>query len=188
MKYQPEWINGKTVGQSLRDAEGRYGAVSSYLGDMRGFTALDLGAHSGYFSFRMAEEFNAEVVAVDDAQELADTFRHAPADSSRTGRVTGVFQRVDARTLKTMRDFDVVLCLSVLHHVTWWRSMLDILLPKAKILFVETAVAGEELPGAIAHSPEIPRAVEIRGGRKIYESPGFDGRFMRPLYVIDRRS
>lgn len=185
MKYQPEWIDGKTVGNSRRDAEGRYNAIATYLGGMRSFTALDLGAHSGYFSFRMAEEFGAEVVAVDDAEELRETFRKTsgPAD----GRVVGVFERMDAGTLETMREFDVILCLSVLHHVTWWRSLLDMMVRKSGILFVETAVAGEKLPGAIAHSPEISRAVEIRGGKKIHETPGFDNRFMRPLYVIDQR-
>lgn len=188
MRYQPEWIDGRTVGNSRRDAEGRYNAIASYLNGMEHFTALDLGAYSGYFSFRLAEEFGAEVTAVDDALELAQAFEKArEMGIPHRGVVYEVNRRMDPVDLMGLHRFDVVLCLSVLHHVTWWRSMLEILMNKTDILFVETAVAGEDLPGAIAHSPEIQKMVELNGGKKIHETPGFDPRFMRPLYVIDQR-
>jgi 2-polyprenyl-3-methyl-5-hydroxy-6-metoxy-1,4-benzoquinol methylase len=176
VRYQPEWVGGKTVGSSRRDAAGRYAAIAAELQGMYGFSVLDLGAYAGYFSLRLADEFGARVVAVDDSAELAETMSRSPHPG-----VTGVFEKVDAQGLSRL---DVVLCLSVLHHVPWWRSMIDMLIKQSKILFVETADPRETLPAAIAHSPEIPRIVEIKGGRKIHESPGFDAAFLRPTYVI----
>jgi 2-polyprenyl-3-methyl-5-hydroxy-6-metoxy-1,4-benzoquinol methylase len=179
MRYQPEWVDGKTVGASLRDAEGRYEAIAGYLRPRRGFTVLDLGACAGYFSLRLAGEFGAVVTAVDDAPELVEGIRGHPG-------VTGVFQKVDAQGLARLGHFDVALCLSVLHHVPWWRSMIDMLIRQSGVLFVETADPAEDLPGAIAHEQDIPAIVEQRGGVRIHASPGFDKRFLRPTYVIER--
>lgn len=179
MRYQPEWVGGKTVGSSRRDAAGRYAAIAAELQGMYGFSVLDLGAYAGYFSLRLADEFGASVTAVDDSPELAGTLTRSPHP-----RVQGVFTKVDAQALAALGTFDVVLCLSVLHHVTWWRSMIDMLIEQSEILFVETPDPAETLPAAIAHSPEIPRVLEIKGGRKIHESPGFDAAFLRPTYVI----
>lgn len=181
MRYQPEWIDGKTVGTSRRDAEGRYAAIARELDGMYGFTVLDLGAHAGYFSLRLAEEFGANVTAVDDAAELAATLDKVPHP-----QVTGFFQKVDPRGLEHLGQFDVALCLSVLHHVTWWRSMIHMLIKQSRKLIIESAHPDEVLPGAIAHSQEIIPMIELHNGRKIHESPGFDDRFLRPMFVIDR--
>lgn len=180
MRYQPEWVEGKTVGDSRRDAQGRYTAITKELAGRRSFTVMDLGAHAGYFSLRLADEFDATVTAVDDASELTATL-----EKNKHPKVTGVFQRVDPKGLAALGTFDVILCLSVLHHVPWWRSMLDMLTRQAAKVFVETAHPDEDLPGAIAHSKEIIPTVELMGGRTIHYSPGYDSRFLRPLYVVE---
>lgn len=181
MRYQPVWDNGKTVGASRRDAEGRYNAIAGYLEGLDRFRALDLGAHSGYFSMRLAEEFSAQVTAVDDAAELRE------AASRGIPGLTCVHERVSPESLRALGPFDVTLCLSVLHHVTWWRSMVKMLHGQSEILFVEIPDPREDLPGAVAHSSEIGTVVNMLGGQKIFECPGYDARYVRPLYVVDSR-
>lgn len=176
MSYQPQWRDGRTVGASRRDAEGRYRAIAERLSGRSGFTALDLGAHQGYFSHRLADEFGADVTAADDCPALQ------PHDG-----VTVIRKRLSAAEIMKLGHFDVSLCLSVLHHVPRWRDTVDALLAVSDALFVETAVPEESLPTAVAHSASaaITSYVESLGGRILTYTPGYDPEFSRPLWVIE---
>ncbi|WP_306365456.1 bifunctional 2-polyprenyl-6-hydroxyphenol methylase/3-demethylubiquinol 3-O-methyltransferase UbiG [Nocardia sp. CC227C] len=182
-RYQPEWVNGREVGTGRRDAAGRYKAIADYLGDdMRGFHVLDLGAYNGYFSRRLAEDFGAHCVAADDYVGLTD----APG-------VKAVRKRLSMPELTSLGSFDVVLCLSVLHHLPDWRAYLDALVSMAPLVFIETAHPDEVLPKAKAHgqSREIEAAVDALAGAHgtmLAFTPGHDARHARPLWVIDRRT
>lgn len=181
-RYQPEWVNGREVGTGRRDAAGRYKAIADYLGDdMRGFHVLDLGAYNGYFSRRLTEDFGAHCVAVDDFPGLTGV----PG-------VKTIHRRLSTNELAGLGSFDVVLCLSVLHHLPDWRAYLDTMVSMAPLVFVETAAPLEVLPKARAHaeSAEIEAAVEALTQNKstLAATPGHDARWLRPLWVIDRRT
>lgn len=180
--YQPEWKNGREVGIGRRDAAGRYKAIADYLGDMRGFHALDLGAFNGYFCARLAEQFGAHCVAVDDFAGLTES----PG-------VKAIRRRLTMAELVDLGPFDVVLCLSFLHHAPDWRAYLDALTTMAPLVFIETAHPAEHLPKAEAHgeSRQIEAAVEAlaaaKGGTLLTWTAGYDAAHARPLWVIDRR-
>jgi 2-polyprenyl-3-methyl-5-hydroxy-6-metoxy-1,4-benzoquinol methylase len=179
-QYQPRWLNGQEVGTGLRKAAPRYEAIAKELGEARDFTVLDLGAYNGYFSLRLAEDFNATCTAVDDYKGLPAALAEA-ADE----RVSGVYHRLTQEEFYALPAFDVILCLSVLHHIPWWEELLAGLRDKSKLLFVETASASEVLPKAIAHCPEIPEAVgALDGARVIAKSHGYKSKKIRPLYAI----
>lgn len=179
-QYQPRWVNGQEVGTGIRKAAPRYEAIAAELGEARGFTVLDLGAYNGYFSLRLAEEFDATCTAVDDYRGLPGALAEAGDD-----RVTGVFHRLTQEEFSALPEYDVILCLSVLHHVPWWEELLAGLRDKARLLFVEVASANEVLPKAVAHCPEIPEAVDaIEGARVIAKSHGYKSKKIRPLYAI----
>lgn len=177
MLYQPVWRDGKEHGTGKRDAAGRFAAIAEYLGDARGFTVLDLGAYGGYFSARLADQFEAQCTAVDDSPYLIE----APG-------VTVVRQRLAPAEIRQLGDFDVALCLSVLHHLKNWRATLNALLDAAPIVFVETAHPDETLPKAGNHkaSTQIATAVQDAGAITLTHTAGYDARFERPLWVIDR--
>ncbi|KZA21874.1 class I SAM-dependent methyltransferase [Acinetobacter baumannii] len=176
MSYQPRWVNGKTVGVSQRDAEGRFAAIAKHLYGQFGFTALDLGAHQGYFAHRLADEFGAEVIAADDS----------PVLESGPG-VSLIHKRLTPADILGLKHVDVALCLSVLHHVPQWRETLDALRSISDVLFVETAIPDEILPTAVAHgdSAAIQANVESMGGKAIAWTPGYDANHLRPLWVIE---
>lgn len=174
--YQPEWRDGREHGRGRRDAAGRFDAIAEYLGDRRGFTVLDFGAYGGYFSARLADQFDADCTAVDDSKYLTE----APG-------VTTIRDRLTPAEIRKLGDFDVTLCLSVLHHIPKWKDTLAALLDSAPIVFVETANPDETLPKATAHkhSAAIAAAIEEAGGVELTRTPGYDASQTRPLWVID---
>lgn len=177
--YQPKRRNGKDVGRAARPAAARYDAIRAEIGDRSGLRILDIGAHEAYFSLRLAEECGASVTAVDDWQGLRPALEVA-----RHPHVTGVYERLTPESLAELGDWDVILCLSVLHHVPWWEQMLTQVRAQSQLLVVEVAVAHEVLPKAVAHCPEIPDAVRSLGGRVIARTHGYRSRKMRPMYAI----
>lgn len=181
MAYQPGWKDGREVGTGQRDASGRYEAIRRELQGHDRFSVLDVGAYSGYFSVRLAEEFEATVIAADDFPALAQL--------DVEGVVT-IPRRLDLEELTRLLDVgtDVVLLLSVLHHVRWWREMLAAVVTRARVVFVELPDDRERLPGAVAHAETsaMHKAVQDLGGISIARTAGYDKRYDRPLYVLGR--
>lgn len=162
-----------------RDSDTRFDAIAAYLGGRRGFTVFELGALDGYFSHRLAAQFDARCTAADDSKHLTET----PG-------VTAIRERLSPTQIRALGQFDVALCLSVLHHLTNWRATLNAVRNAAPVLFVETAHPDENLPKAGNHqaSPQINTALEKLGGTVLTETPGHDHRYTRPLWVIDSTS
>lgn len=181
MDYQPRWVDGREVGTAHRDAAKRYAAIAERLYGHEGFTVLDVGAYNGYFSLRLAEEFGASVVAADTHRGLRRSLAEAGDD-----RVRGVYEKLTPARVREMGPFDVVLCLSVLHHVPEWEPLLEALHDSTRVLFVETATPKETLPKAIAHSDSarITDAVAALGGEVIARTAGYKSRKLRPLRMI----
>lgn len=177
--YQPRRRDGHDVGTPARPAAPRYDAIRAELEGRSGLRVLDLGAHEGYFALRLAEDLDANVTAVDDWRGL----RRALAEAADP-RVTGIYQRLTPESLAALGEFDVILCLSVLHHVPWWEQMLAQVQNQSKLLICEVAVAHEVLPKAVAHCPEIPDTVKALGGRVIARTHGYKSRKLRPMYAI----
>jgi hypothetical protein len=177
--YQPRRHNGQDVGTPIRPAAPRYEAIRAELGDRRGLRVLDIGAHEAYFSLRLAEDLDAQVTAVDSWRGLRPALA-AAADP----RVTGVYEDLTPQSLAALGDWDVILCLSVLHHVPWWEAMLEMIQAQSRLLICEVAVAREVLPKAVVHCPEIPAAVKALGGRVICRTHGYKSRRQRPMYAI----
>lgn len=182
--YQPVWTEHGDIGCAQRDAASRYEAIAAHLKGMHGFKALDFGAHSGYFSQRLAHDFDAQVLAVDSTPDLA---------AAASDNITVINRRMGYVELHSMRRFDVVLALSVLHHLPDWKYYLKELYRMwqwGAILFIETANPAERLPKARAHkdSAQIHQLVsELPNAKVLTDTPGFDHAHSRPLWVIDPR-
>lgn len=177
MGYQDTWMRGRRRAAGTRDCAGRYDAIARQLAGRSGFTVLDLGAHAGYFSLRLAEQFDARVTAVDDWPGLSRAVAGEP-------RVTAVPRRLTPGQVRGLGPFDVVLALSVLHHIPDWPGMLDALREAAGVLMIETPDPAEVLPKAVAHGPELAAAVYALPGEVIAWTPGHRSRILRPLKAV----
>lgn len=130
MTYQDVWINGRLVQEGYRSCEPRYRIVHEFCRAnlVRGFRVCDIGANMAYFSIRLIEDFNAAAVAFEFHQFNK---RAAIVNRQRTDRLMYVNRKISLDDLSVMREacrFDLVLGLSVLHHVRgeveqWIESM-----------------------------------------------------------------
>jgi len=176
MTYQP---TATTTGE--RACVDRWSAIRPHL-PAEPFTVLDLGANAGWFSARLAAEFDCQVTAIDDHRDL-------PAIAS--DRVTVINRRVSARHLREMPRHDVVLALSVLHHLADWRAVLDDLRACRRGAFVEVPAPGEKWMRAAAARHELPAIHDKVAGAAFrlvgeFERTGRDGSVhQRPMFLLD---
>jgi CTP-dependent riboflavin kinase len=174
---------GRTVQRGYRECAARYDMIHEELrGLRRPFTVLDLGAASGYFSIRLTQDYGARCVAVD------------PTDHVRTARglVAAVVQQaVTPEDVRRLGTFDVVLGLSVLHHMPYWRDMLAMLNRITRsALIVETPDSREVLKQAVARRdvPKIEDQLGAMGMELLGTAPSvWDSSIHRGLYVLRRR-
>lgn len=179
MSYQDILPGAKSPGRGYRECEGRYRVIAASLAELpRPFTVLDLGASEGYFSCRLAAEFGAFVTAV-EARNIPDINHHQ--------RVTWIFKKVTPQEIRDLGEFDVILALSVLHHIREWRETLKALVSiTRKFLFVETPHPSERLKQAAARHElkELDSTVRDLGATRVGEAPGvWDKTLSRGLYL-----
>ena len=71
--YQDLWVKGKMIEKGTRECENRYNKIKEVLNRFnKHFTVLDIGACLGYFSFRIAEDFDCTVTMIESNNEIND--------------------------------------------------------------------------------------------------------------------
>ena len=185
--YQPTWNSKTSNGGSKRDAVKRFEAIAKHTDHLKkGFTAVDIGAHTGYFCVRMAEDLGASVTAVDGEPTLGPLV----GDLEARG-VSVVPHYLKPSELAKLAGnvgghFDVGLCLSVFHHVDWWKIMLDDMLKSCRLSFIEVALPEETLnPRTVEWRKEALELVSgLPGAEEVCRVPGFDDRHLRPTFKV----
>jgi len=116
-KYQDSWVNGEVVERGERDCAPRYEVIRKVAERFeRPFTVLDIGANLGYYSLRLAEDFDCTVLAVEGQ---VGPYLSTLLNRNQNQRVLAVNRNMslhDLRTLADVEHFDLVLGLSVTHH------------------------------------------------------------------------
>lgn len=183
MKYQDLVDDqGNSIEKGYRECETRYEVIRRVAEELRRpFTVLDLGASSGYFSIRLTQDFGARAIAVDPNPSVMDA----------EGRVAAVMQcKMDIESLLRMGTYDIVLALSVLHHMDSWRKVLRMINSMARsALIVETPNPREKLKQALNRKElkEIDEACRLGGMKKEGVGSGvWNNDLDRPLYVLRR--
>jgi 2-polyprenyl-3-methyl-5-hydroxy-6-metoxy-1,4-benzoquinol methylase len=118
MKYQDTWINGECAEKGKRNCADRYDIVKDQCEDFKHqFSVLDIGANNCYFGIRLIEDFNCRVTAYEfDHFEM----RQKIVEANNTDRLTFNKKKLSYNDIIEMNKnyhFDLVLCLSVLHHL-----------------------------------------------------------------------
>ena len=179
--YQDLWRDGELLAAGSRDCRGRYDLVAATL-PKGPFTVLDVGAYTGYFSIRVTEEFEATATAVDDFAGLA---------GAASDRVAVIRRRLGPRGLDALPRHDVVLALSVLHHMQDWQSALRALRACRSHLVIEVCHPDERWMRAAASRHEVAAqykaASSVPGARLLGTSPrlGRDGvTYPRAMFLV----
>jgi len=186
MNYQDVWTDGKLVRQGERDCASRYEAVRSVAKTLPApFNALDLGAHLGYFSTRLVEDFDCDVTAIDD---------YEPLGWAQSYRLRVVNQRVGARWLSQQKRHDLTLALSVLHHMPDWRDVLDELTACRYYSIIEVPHPDERWFRKAAARHDVTEIYEAVRDRSVgallgeFERVGKDRKtYLRPMFLLPGR-
>lgn len=162
------------MAKGYRECEERYQLIKSLCKRFRGrFTVCDIGANMCYFGIRLTEDFpGCSVVAFEfDHFEM----RAEHLESSGADRVMLLERRLtldDLRTLAACAHFDVVLALSVLHHVKGDASdWLQALRRLGELVVAE--LAGDDSPRAVRRNAlTIPPDATVVGTGKSHLKSG----------------
>jgi hypothetical protein len=197
--YQDVLIHGKTIHQGIRNCSDRYEAIKGVLADLpQSFKSLDIGASQGYFSFRMAHDFNARCTMIEGGYTntnkvwpTGEYLRYLCAQNSHLKNLT-LFQQLfsiqDFQKLGQLEHFDLVIAFSVIHHMrshdaqtfTVYNDVIDAILNFAPVALIENPINTGE------HTQYIRRELQKRGGKVIYQSPR--GSLIYEIYLFDRRT
>jgi len=196
--YQDVIIQGRVVQQGVRLCNDRYEAIRKVLHSLpRSFKSLDIGASQGYFSFRMAQDFNARCTMMEDSYAISghvwhtgDYLRYLCEKNFHLANLTLLQKKVfasDLTNLKKLEEFDLVLAFSVIHHMKKSSSephevylgVIDAILSLAPVVLIENPINTGE------HTRFIRKALQERGGQLIYSSSR--GSLIYEIYLFDNR-
>jgi SAM-dependent methyltransferase len=163
-QYQDIWVKGKLQKRGVRECADRFELIADFCRQFkRPFTVLDLGANLGYFSLRLTECFDCTSVAcegiyVDWIQEVL-----VQNANPRVILLKQIFTLADLKALAQVEHFDVVLGLSVIHHLDGaFDESLEVLRSLGDHLILELPFEANACGQQI-----VQQAVETRGQRLI---------------------
>lgn len=166
-RYSPAWY----------DTDPRFAAMCDYMADRPVQHVLDFGALNNRMAARFVHRYGCHVVAVDDSDELT------PATGVDIDR-----RRLAPSDIRKLGHYDVTLALSVLHHQKQPKNCLRALMDISDVLFIEVPHPDEILPGVDTHkhSPTILAEIAKHHPKHLCDTPGWDDRYQRSLWVIDQ--
>lgn len=117
--YQSRWIKGEEI-SGVRECADRYEIIRKYAERFeRPFTVLDIGANFGYFSIRLMEDFDCVAVMGECIPEYyRELCRLVEANECERAIVfKHQFTQESLRQLAQVEHFDLVLAMSIVHHI-----------------------------------------------------------------------
>ena len=195
--YQPIYGLPHIVSAPQRECRDRAECITESLGDVRGLRVLDLGSSFGYMAFHLADR-GASAEGWDYNASNTEIARLTQAINGLSARFFTRELTPETAAALSGSQFDVVLLLSLLHHIVHFqgldagRQIVSTLLDRAPLLFVELAQAGEDPdlfwdrsqpPDAMAIFAGLDADVEVIGSFGTHLSDA-----QRPLVKVTRRS
>ncbi|MCF7852612.1 MAG: hypothetical protein K9M07_05165 [Simkaniaceae bacterium] len=196
--YQDILVNNKVIKKGIRSSEDRYNAIRKVLGSLpKNFKALDLGASQGYFSFRMANEFGARCIMIEDGYlnsakhwKTGDLLHGLCMANSELKKLTLLKKKVclkDLEEISKKEKFDVVLAFSVIHHLRHRNSDSFDTFDKAieHLLNLAPVVLIENPQNTGIHTRYIREKLIKNNGKVIFSSNR--GQLLYEIFLFDRR-
>lgn len=121
MTYQDKWLGGKLSEKGIRECEKRYEVVRTFCASRfkdNPFTVADIGSNMNYFGIRLTEDFPLCRVMAFEFHEFRMRDNHLRR--TKCDRLMFINRKVNARDLELLASFirfDLVLAMSLLHHV-----------------------------------------------------------------------
>ena len=120
MIYQDLWGNGEMINKGKRTCSNRYDIVKGFCNNFNGdFSVLDIGANMCYFGIRLTEDFENSNVMAFEFNSFDMREKHVKQHGS--DRLIFLKRKLHLSDIKTMQKymrFNLILAMSVLHHMT----------------------------------------------------------------------
>ena len=113
--YQPVWQNGK-LASSDRDCSDRWQLIEKELGKEKIETLIDLGSAEGFYVLNSAKNFGIFSLGV-DADERRISVAQMQLTDEKIENAGFVFSTINEKFIKKMPVFNVVIFMSVAHHM-----------------------------------------------------------------------
>lgn len=181
-QYQDIWVKGKLKQTGIREVASRYELIKKQAAKFkRPFTVLDIGANLGYFSIRLTEDFpECTVVALEGlyGSWLKDVLEEN--NSERVILLHKTFTLDDIKTMSESEHFDMVLAMSVIHHLgSNFKDVLNAIRTLGDIKIVEIATEDNACGQESVRSGFVPEDAKIIGyGKSHLKGP------QRPIFVM----
>ncbi len=174
-QYQDVWVKGKCISRGVRECENRYKVVRDFCAQYkRPFTVLDIGANLGYFSLRLAEDFDCTVVAIESDYHKRLLYN---LELNENKRVIFLHQNLVFDHLKRMANcehFDVILCMSVIHHLPGsFQANLDMIRALGDHLIIEVPYEKHACGQRVIEILNMPDGAKKIGEGKSHLDKGF---------------
>ena len=137
--YNDIRINGKTLSLGYRNSEKRYSEIFKFCKKFnRPISVLDLGAAEGYFTFRLAEDFDGVFVAVESNPERKLLELCKKNNDPKVLLLNKQMNLKNLKNIKEVQHFDIVLALNIIHHFDEpFQDVLETLVSMSSFCFLE---------------------------------------------------
>jgi len=137
--YNDIRINGKTLSLGYRNSEKRYSEIFKFCKKFnRPISVLDLGAAEGYFTFRLAEDFDGVFVAVESNPERKLLELCKKNNDHKVLLLNKQMNLKNLKNIKEVQHFDIVLALNIIHHFDEpFQDVLETLVSMSSFCFLE---------------------------------------------------
>ena len=173
--YEPVNINGRLIIGSKRDWKDRWSSIKYVIEKYKAETVMDIGCAEGFFLRKVAQEHGCFSLGVDmnnDRLKLGELTRlYDEVENCAT-----IKAKLNPRAIKRLPKMDVILCLSVVHHIIKSEGMssalsfIKALVERAnKAIIFEIGTSDEK--SFIGRLPDMPNGQEFFV-RKLLEDAG----------------
>jgi hypothetical protein len=170
-------IDKVVVQKGLDDCQGRYEALKPILDRYkRPITVLDLGAGQGYFTFRIAHDYDSTCVMIEDnggslrrADQLLDLC-HANAHLKNIALLNKRMSLQELEKLADCEHFDVVLAFDYIDHEACdWRQTVNAILRMGDNIFIQ--VPWSDISSDNKSQRKVVECLAERSGKLILQTP-----------------
>lgn len=185
MTYQDTWVNGRMVAKGNRECEKRYSVIRDYLTnrDQQIKSVLDIGANMCYFGLRLIEDFGCSVMAF---EFNGFDMRMAHVKANKTKKLMLLNRKLsisDLDILASCTHFDVVLAISVLHHLPGdSQQWVDLFRRLGGMVIIEFALT-DSTRSSIRPNYAVPHDATIIG----YGDSHLKKNFKRPIVCLKQK-
>jgi len=116
--YHPVSLGTRCLSHGERSCTDRWNLVASYLRDLGPSSLIDLGCAEGFFVQQAAKTLDCFALGIDaDLRRL--TTAHMSATLNAVPQAGFMYGNIDEALLRRLPQFDVVVFLSVMHHLMY---------------------------------------------------------------------